>query len=144
MQKIRQQQLDDCGVACLAMFAGVSYEEAMYAFKSAGLDIARGRKRPFSSNFRELMRAASILNWSTQRIRFSNWSQVQTVAIVKVMRQRNGNWHWVVAYRNSQGIAIYDPDIELMSYSYYAQGENVIDFSIYAPCGNIIIPWLTN
>ena len=46
----------DCGVAALAMVAGITCDEARVTFITIGLDTRRPKK-PFASNFTELRRA---------------------------------------------------------------------------------------
>lgn len=83
--KVRQRMRTDCGVACLAMIAGATYEEAAAAFEAAGLHLQRKSKKPYMSNFRDLVAAASHLGLQLRRRPYRGWSEVRSPTIVKVV-----------------------------------------------------------
>ncbi len=112
--KVRQQGMSDCGVACLAMALGIPYEEAKATFDAVGLSVRRGHKSPYSSNFKELIRALAAKGIVAQRKRFLGWGNIQGTSIIKTNVDAKRNWHWVVAYRDeAHGIVLLDPAIEL-------------------------------
>ena len=81
----------DCGVACVAMLAGCSYEQALTAL---GFE---GQQRQFYTRHRHLMNALSMLGCVVQRKKFVTWYQIAGPAIVAVNHTRRGKyWHWVV------------------------------------------------
>lgn len=137
-EKIRQRLPHDCGVACLAMVAAVSYETAALAFSQAGLSQRRKQRPPFSSNFNELLLAGTFLGIQGRRRRFRSWNDVDQKAIIKVRPQKSGNWHWVVAGRDSTGIFILDPATELPSFQTLPFDTEAINFDFYAPDGCFI------
>jgi ABC-type bacteriocin/lantibiotic exporter with double-glycine peptidase domain len=136
---IKQRTNSDCGVAALAMLVGSSYEEVQAAFIEAGLGVRRGRRAPFSSNFADLQRASAVLGLQTRMRRFTTWGCIERMAILKVMRRKNGNWHWVIAERGAHGIVIYDPGSELQSFEHQPMDTEMRDFAAYTPAGNILV-----
>lgn len=107
---VLQRTPSDCGVACLAMAAGITYARAAYIFEHLGLTKKRKGRPVFSSNFRDLQRALAILGRPCRLRRFSTWDAVQGPAIIKVDNGTRYNWHWVYATRTEeQGLMLLDP-----------------------------------
>ena len=109
---VRQRIATDCGVACAAMAAGVSYEQAHTAFVQRGVG-ARRPSRPLSSNFKELEGVLAELGAGARRVRFPGWAKLQLPAILKVRQPGHGrNWHWVWV-RNAGGgwMHVHDPSL---------------------------------
>ena len=52
---ILQQTSSDCGVACLAMAANVTYASALYVFDELGLEQKRKGRAVYSSNFLDIL-----------------------------------------------------------------------------------------
>ena len=93
IQRVEQRAIGraDCGVACVAMLAGCSYEQA---FTALGFE---GHQRQFYTRHRHLMRALEVLGCVVQRKKFVTWYQISGPAIVAVNHTRRGKyWHWVV------------------------------------------------
>lgn len=112
---IRQRQTTDCGVACLAMTAGVSYERALDVFLRLGLDRKR-KDAPLLSNFADLERAARSIGLRARRQRWVGWCRFSGVGVLKVKPYGAGGrrWHWVAAERHPQlGIVVRDPAFAL-------------------------------
>lgn len=140
IRKVRQ--LDDfgCGVACLAMVVGITYNEARAIFIGLGLDRQNipGRS-PFASTFSQLRQAIATSTTHTARMRkWTGWKQIQQHAILKVSSSNGGsNWHWVVAERHlTYGIVIHDPASAKPSFQIAPEGVVGIDFQRYEPTGN--------
>lgn len=94
MEIIKQRLFDngDCGVACVAMVTGKTYEEVDQAFKENGIV----REGNYFSFHKDLICVLEKLGYEVKRRRFSSWKEVSTPAIVKT-NVRSGNfWHWVV------------------------------------------------
>lgn len=114
---VRQRLSHDCGVACLAMVSGTAYEEAYATFKRVGLDRAA---KPFSSNFKQLMRAVARHgelrgeDYAPRMLRWRGWEAFDGVGILKVRNGEKRDWHWVVAERHPEhGLLIRDPAFPL-------------------------------
>lgn len=137
MEKIYQRRTHDCGVACLAMLAGVSYEKAEQAFVECGLDVKR-RRAPFASNFADLIEVAKKLELTLTMRRFKSWADINSAVIVKVSAKHKRNWHWVVANPGPNGIEILDPGIDLPSFENPPLDVLIVQFSRYTPIGCIL------
>lgn len=93
IERVEQRAIGraDCGVACVAMLAGCSYEQAFIAFGFAQ------HQRQFYTRHRHLMRALVLLGCTVQRKKFLTWYQIAGFAIVAVNHTKQGKyWHWVV------------------------------------------------
>lgn len=108
-----QQESHDCGVACLAMAADISYDCARYAFSLVGLDRPnRPGRKPFSSNFKELRKAFELIGYPAEVSRFKGWHAIQGPCVVAVQAKggAKGDWHWVFADRTKElGVVVLDP-----------------------------------
>jgi hypothetical protein len=88
---IRQRQKKDCGVACVAMLAGVSYsvaKKAMFGDGAAGLTEAS-----------DLRAALADLGRSPGRLvplRRRDYRKLNGPALLKTNVRANGEWHWLV------------------------------------------------
>lgn len=139
IKKIKQRYLTDCGIACLAMAACISYEEAYDTFKAVGLTAKRGRKPAYASNFKELMSALSHVGVHHKLKRFNSFDLLPSKSIIKVHKQKNGDWHWVFAGRNKDGeLYLLDPATELLTFEKLPFDELCIDIKFYNPCGSYI------
>jgi hypothetical protein len=120
---VRQRGPTDCGVACLAMAAGISYERALQVFRELGLDSDNSRHgKPLLSNFRNLETALRLhCSCPARRRRWAGWRELELslesgqLGILKVWpaasgRARPKHSHWVVAEAHAvAGIIIRDP-----------------------------------
>jgi ABC-type bacteriocin/lantibiotic exporter with double-glycine peptidase domain len=108
--KIRQRESHDCGVACLAMAAGLSYEAAHAIFVELSFGKRRARRAPFSSQFRELLQALKHAGVDAKIQRGSDIKTRSYPAILKNCKRPGGNWHWVYAERDPLfGLTLHDP-----------------------------------
>lgn len=95
----------DCGLACVAMVAGVSYEEALGVFR--GLD--RPNENGFYTRYREIEEMLTRLGCVTRRRHFRSWKHFDQHAIVKVNLCKSGTWHWVVFDAARASPTVHDP-----------------------------------
>lgn len=97
---VRQKYRSDCGVACVAMLAGVSYQVAFNAF-----GFHEGETR-FYTGHGQLLEALEKLGCGVKRKRFRSWEDISGSAILPVNhRCDRRHFHWVVY----DGKAIIDP-----------------------------------
>lgn len=99
-----------CGIACVAMLAGVSYEQAKAAtfppsprkrkFYTGGADLRRGLKA-FGLTLEPTARAQ----------KFTAWSQLETTSIVAIEQvpRHKSRWHWVVFVDDGVRRYVLDP-----------------------------------
>lgn len=98
---ISQKYINDCGVACVAMIAGVKYEEA---FAALGFVEDGGA---FYTTRKQLTRALQYFGVAVERKLFRSWDEIPGRAIVAVNHRCNRrNFHWVVF----TGKAVLDPN----------------------------------
>ena len=102
MKRVQQKSVyyGDCGVACVAMLAGCTYE---HAFNALGFNDEHGEYY-YTRHF-HLFDALNRLGFIVQRKHFCSWNDVGGHAIVAVNHTQYGYWHWVAF----DGSAILDP-----------------------------------
>lgn len=137
IRKIVQTDTYGCGVACLAMVAGISYEAARERFHELGLGVRRGCKPAYSTSSGEMRMAISTSGLISRRWR--GWAELQGLAVIKVRddwRGAKGRWHWAVAFRHPEfDIAVFDPHQSAPSFSRMPTDVECFDFCIYEPKG---------
>ena len=108
LRRVPQRDWDngDCGLACVAMVAGVSYEQALEAFRT--LD-RKGKTNKFYTKHCHVSKMLGHLGLSTKRIRFQSWREIEHHSIVKVNVKKSGTWHWVVFDAGRTYPAVHDP-----------------------------------
>lgn len=111
MRRIAQRYFEygDCGVACVAMISGVSYERAYKEAVALGLRSKHGDFYTRHYQLEELLRKLGRHEFT--RIRFTTMREVITPAIVKVNPRESGRyWHWVVVFEDRGGrMVLLDP-----------------------------------
>ena len=135
---VKQRQSCDCGVACLAMIARVSYERARAEFDAAGL-ATKYPRRPYASNFADLARCARDIGCPLTMRRFMGWTALPAAAIVKVpcVDRPTRHWHWVVAVREGENVAVLDPWSGLI---HRLPDITPSEAPHYTPTGNMLVP----
>jgi ABC-type bacteriocin/lantibiotic exporter with double-glycine peptidase domain len=111
MRRVKQKDFEagDCGIACAAMVAGCTYEQAHSA--AVKLEILRGET--YYTSHADLQRLLGDLGVSTERRRFESMRETATPAIVKVNPRDNGKyWHWVVLVSRAGRLVLLDPKPE--------------------------------
>ena len=94
MQRVEQRQFHkgDCGIACIAMITGKTYEEIEDAFQEKRL-VSNGEYYTFHKDLIDIL---TSFGYQVKRRTFSSWEEVQYPAIVKVNVRAGNYWHWVV------------------------------------------------
>ena len=133
-KKVHQQTRTDCGLACMAMAANLTYEEAYRHFDAVGLATPRARKPAFATNFTELRSALSQAGIPTRVRRYQSLAALPSRAILKVNVRPNGDWHWVFVERENENIlCVFDPARKGPSYTPIWVGERPEPLSRSAP-----------
>ena len=111
--KIVQQDSYGCGVACLAMAAGISYEEARALFVRVGLGQRRKHKPAFSTNLSDLAMALSVAGLVSVPRRWKGWSHLKGLGVIKIRASGSATgkgWYWCLAFQHADyGIVLFDP-----------------------------------
>lgn len=115
VQKSVQTDRYGCGVACLAMVTGWTYQRAREHFVSQGL----GKRRYTTALLYEFGRdedGGGHGRTSDSDSPVAGWADLHGLAIVKLRDIRPGErerWHWAVAFRHPEfEIAVFDPHRE--------------------------------
>lgn len=100
MKRVTQRERTDCGVACIAMVASVSYEDAQKALGDAAhsrTQVADLRKALDKLGYCLGRRSIPIAPEKLQQLTFD--------CILKTKPgPKSGNWHWMVWDSNAQKI----------------------------------------
>jgi ABC-type bacteriocin/lantibiotic exporter with double-glycine peptidase domain len=111
--KIRHvYQPDDtgCGVACIAMIAGLTYQQVKDKMMNVGF--FKKSEDNFGTTFKDMTNALKIFNINPhpRRRKFKKWKNIPAkLAITSTNYDKSGDWHWVVFVRDLEGHFIYDP-----------------------------------
>lgn len=139
IQKIVQTDEYGCGIACLAMVTGTTYESARQKFNALGLGIRRSGRPAYSTSSREMLQALASTGLIIDSRRWGGWRAFHGLGVLKVRddwRGAKGRWHWVVAFRHSEfGIAVFDPHQGEPSFERMPAEVLCFDFNIYEPKG---------
>lgn len=146
MEPIWQRESHDCGLACVAMVAGLSYEGARNLFVRKNFHVRRTLKAAYATNFSELSSVLALAGIPTEMKRFREWSSVDALAIMKTRipnRPKNYcNWHWVVAARRGlalpcgrASIEVFDPARTFPSHEVKRMDAMSDDFTLHEPFG---------
>lgn len=102
----RSWEKGDCGIACVAMITGKSYEVVLEAFKGLRMESSPSS---FRTRHKEVEALLGRLDHKAERKRFQGWDKIPGHAIVKVDARKNGAWHWVVFDAGRGCPTVHDP-----------------------------------
>jgi ABC-type bacteriocin/lantibiotic exporter with double-glycine peptidase domain len=130
MKRVKQKHENDCGIACIAMIAGVSYREALKAAYQDYLSDDWNRK-DFRLGQKEIRAALDNFGLKLGRkVRTTDWNKVPDRALAAIRYEPEINeWHWVVHIRDSADRFVLDPrktirkerrtDFQVMTLAWY-------------------------
>ena len=96
MKRVSQEHHNGCGIACVAMIAGVTYGEAQTAiFGKRRVRVKRTRARHLQKAFRKLGIDSSKLIELSQHLNYKNLKR-DAILKVKSLRSKGRMWHWIV------------------------------------------------
>lgn len=109
IRRVKQDDRTGCGIACIAIITGESYER----IRSLAINELRfSEDGPFYTQVSHLKILASKFGIELpQRIRkFKNWESLPDVAIVAINYCKESHtWHWVVYRREKDSQYVIDP-----------------------------------
>lgn len=112
IQRVLQRDSSDCGVACLAMVANISYLAARGVFDAVGIPNIRPHL-PYASNFKQLRQALTEFGIESSLERWRGWGHFSGIGILAVNAGPGSsprNWHWVVAEAHPvYEVVVHDP-----------------------------------
>ena len=106
IRRVQQEDENGCGIACVAMVTGKTYQQAkMFFLERVFLPTER---KPHTRHY-QLRRALRIERIATEKRAFRNWRSIESLSIVPINRRQDGGWHWVVFVPNGGRAYILDP-----------------------------------
>ena len=109
MRRILQQHRTGCGIACIAMISGTTYEKVMSV--AAKILNWSESQRTFYTRSSQLQSLLLEMNISAQKGRsIRKWASMPDTAIVGINHnKKNNTWHWVVFRREAGREYVLDP-----------------------------------
>lgn len=108
LKRVIQKDATGCGLACVAMVAGVSYTQAKKAaIKSRTVEA----RQPYYTSSGQVARILAELGGGAEKgRRLSHWSSLTSLCIVGIgYKEAEGYWHWVVFVPDPTGGYVLDP-----------------------------------
>ena len=109
MKRVIQQDGTGCGIACIAMLAGIDYKSV----KKLGLelfDIKSGDELYTTATDLRKLGQKFNLDVGGRRRKFKTFNSLPDLAILAInYRESNDTWHWVVFCRTASEEFVLDP-----------------------------------
>ena len=110
MRRIKQGDTTGCGLACIAILAGHSYQTVK---KKAIEKLNFTNNGEFYTTTRHLKALGLIFNVTIighRRRKFKGWDELPDMAIVSINpNHKNTSWHWVVFCKSHDASFVFDP-----------------------------------
>lgn len=106
-----QEDATGCGIAAVAMLAGVRYHQAKRAASLLGIQVSDSRLWSGTAFVRRLLEHYSIIA-EPQEQPFCSWHSLPPLALLAIKWRDNGFrvfWHWVVFRREGEYSVVLDP-----------------------------------
>ncbi len=111
MKLIIQEEPSGCGIASVAMLAGVPYQQAKEKANSLGIFAEDEKLWSQTDYVRRLLREHSIPA-ALEEVPFTSWNALPDLALISLKwRIENDQpfWHWSVFYRAQSEPVVHDP-----------------------------------
>lgn len=111
MKLVFQEEISGCGIASVAILAGISYQEAKTVANSLGIFAEDSNLWSDTRYMRVLLKHFGI-SASEIELPFSSWETLPDLALLSIKWHLKGKcpfWHWVVFLRSANGPVIFDP-----------------------------------
>jgi hypothetical protein len=127
IQRQLQQDRSGCGLACVAMLAGIGYAQARGLAQALGVGPkpyryrvgagSRTARDGYLTDARQLRRMLKLLGLRSEAEReVSDWDECDGDGIVAINYDAaNDSWHWVVHLRDRNGACVLDPNARVRS-----------------------------
>ncbi len=128
MKIVIQEEISGCGIASVAMLAGIAYQQAKEKANSIGIFAEDQRLWSQTGYVRRLLGEYSIPT-SQEETPFTSWEDLPDLALVSLKwHLENGQpfWHWSVFCRTQSTVTVYDP-------AAYLENNLRTDFENMAP-----------
>jgi ABC-type bacteriocin/lantibiotic exporter with double-glycine peptidase domain len=110
MSPVVQEETTGCGIAAVAMLAGVTYRRARSIAQELNISVADERLWSSSYDVRQLL-AYFDITAEEGHTTFVSWERLPSRALLAIRWHRRGGgayWHWVVFWRGPQGPVVLD------------------------------------
>ena len=110
MNPVIQEETTGCGIACVAVLAKTSYQEAKNLAESLGIRATDQELWSDTNYVRTLLDSFNIVADEKERD-FLSWEKLPNLALPAIKhRITNGktSWHWVVFWRSPSGPVVLD------------------------------------
>lgn len=118
MQPVIQEETTGCGIASVAVLAGISYPETKTFAESLGIRACDQKLWSDTTYVRTLLHSLGLVVDEKEHS-FSSWDNLPALALLAIKwRIENGNpfWHWVVFWRSPSGPVVFDSKKSLRSH----------------------------
>jgi ABC-type bacteriocin/lantibiotic exporter with double-glycine peptidase domain len=112
MKRVLQEDPTGCGIACLAMLAGLSYKEVKAICQALPKFQELGHFYTRPEDLRSIAVAIGV-TLSKRYLNFTGWDRVADLAIVAInykIKPEGASWHWVIFSRVGEQAFVVDPD----------------------------------
>ncbi|MDO8908424.1 MAG: cysteine peptidase family C39 domain-containing protein [Pseudohongiella sp.] len=108
LKRVIQKDSTGCGIACVAMIAGISYGEAKRTAIAHGIVKKRPPYYTTSGELTELLR--KFHRGATKGRKLSKWESLDRLSIVGInFSSTHGTWHWVIYVPGIDAGFVLDP-----------------------------------
>lgn len=111
MEPVIQEEATGCGLACVAMLAGESYQAVREVAAGLGIYASDAALWSDTAYVRRLLAHYGIAA-APEETPFTTWAELPDCALLATKHHyENGRpfWHWVVFVREAEGAAVLDP-----------------------------------
>lgn len=109
IKRVIQEDSTGCGIACIAMVAGISYAEAKQI--TLNNEILKKSVKNFYTTTKDLvniLNSIGIESSKGRKVRY--WSSINTISIVGInFLETTDTWHWVLFIPNEDTGYVLDP-----------------------------------
>ncbi len=118
MKPVIQLERTGCGIAAVAMLAGVNYRQAQRVANRLGIFAGDSMLWSETHHVRRLLKEYGIRSASTE-VPFTSWEALPDLALLAIKWRRERDrafWHWVVFWRGTDGPVVLDSKRSLRSH----------------------------
>ena len=111
MKPIVQEEPSGCGIASVAVLAGLSYQQSQRAANRLGIHAEDSRLWSDTRYVRSLLKHHGI-RCSARETPFVSWEALPDTALLAIkwhLERGKPFWHWVVFRRGPEGPVVFDP-----------------------------------
>lgn len=110
MKAVIQEEQTGCGIASVAVLAGVTYQQAKFAANHLGIFAEDHHLWSDTHHIRSLLQHFD-LEASSEEFPFQSWESLPDLALLSTkwhLEYGRPFWHWVVFWRGPQGAVVLD------------------------------------